>query len=90
MKKIMVVKKKNVKEKNPIKISGIIIFLLKQNSTQKQINVEKANQQFELYELYKDLNPRYIEILSPLKKAKLKIESSDILYNSQSNFLTPF
>lgn len=90
MRKILFVNKKNVKEKSPIKFSGIIVFLLKQNSTQKQNNVEKANQQFELYELYKDLNPRYFEILSPLKEAKLKIESSDILYSSQSNFLTPF
>jgi len=90
MKKIVFVKKRSIKEKNPNKFSGLIIIHLKQNSTQNHNNIEKAKEQFELYEKYKYLNPRYFEIISPLKEAKLKIDSSEIFYNSHFNILTPW
>ena len=90
MKKYLFVKKKEVKDRGPVKISGLFIILMRQNSPQKQNDIKKVNQQFELYELYKILNPRYFEIVSSLKEAKIKIDSSDIPYSSQYNFLTPF
>jgi hypothetical protein len=86
----MFVKRRNVKERNTIKFSGRLIILLKLNSTQKQNTIEKARLRSELFEIYKNLNPRYFEIVISVKEAKLKTEVSDILYSSKYNLLTPY
>ncbi|MHA2399808.1 MAG: hypothetical protein ACXADU_13095 [Promethearchaeota archaeon] len=76
----MLKKKKLIK--NPIEISTILIIRLRKKSTQSQTDIEEAQKQ---YELYKTLNPRYSEIVLSLKEAKLKADSSDIIYSLDYN-----
>ena len=68
----------------------IYVILLKHSSNLKQNSVEEAKNQHKLYELYKDLNPKYSEELIPLNEAKLKIDSSDIVYSSKYNIFSNY
>jgi len=56
---------------------------LKKVSKTRKKDIEVAKKQYELYEIYKNLNPRYFENQITLKDAKLKIESSDIIHSSK-------
>ena len=82
LKKNVSVKKKLVKENDHVKFSGLIIILLSKYPTLGQKDIKEAQKQ---YELYKTLNPRYSEIVIPLKEAKLKVDSSDLIYSSNYN-----
>ena len=63
----------------------LYVILLKYRSNYKQESIEEAKKKYKLYELYKDLNPKYSEEIVPLDEAKLKIHSSDIVYSSKFN-----
>jgi len=76
---------KLVKENDPIKFSEPSIIILKLIATLEQKDIEKVNKQYELYELYKNLNPKYSENIITLKETKLKIDSSDISFSSKFN-----
>ena len=81
---------KVVKEDNPIELSALFIIILKPSSIQRQKNIEEAQKQYKLYKLYKNLNPKYFENIISLKRAKLKVDSSDIIYSSKYNFIRPY
>ena len=86
------IKQKFVKENDPIEFSElyICIILLKQRVTQRQKDIEEVKKQYELYELYKNLNPKYSENFIPLKEAKLKVDSSDMIYSSKYNIFRSY
>ena len=52
-----------------IELDELHIILLEKTSTGEQKDIEQIKKQFELYELYKNLNPRYFEEVIPLKEA---------------------
>ena len=81
---------KLVKENDPIEFSELFIILLKHSSKQEQKDIEKINKQHEIYEQYKNLNPKYSENIIPLKEAKLKVDSSDIIYSSNYNIVRSY
>jgi hypothetical protein len=74
-----------VKESN--EFSVLLIILLKKSSAPKQIDNKVGIKQ---YELYNTFNPRFFEIIIPLKEAKLKVDSSDIIYSSKYNIFRPW
>jgi len=76
---------KLVKENDPIEFSEPIIIILKPIATLEQKDIERVNKQYELYKLYKNLNPKYSENIITLKETKLKIDSSDISFSSKFN-----
>ena len=86
--KIMV--QKLVKENDPIEFLELFVILLKHSSKQEQKDIEKVNKQHEIYEQYKNLNPKYSENIIPLKEAKLKVDSSDIIYSSKYNIFRSY
>ncbi|MHA2281893.1 MAG: hypothetical protein ACXAC5_13705 [Promethearchaeota archaeon] len=71
-----------VKENDPIEFSGFLLILLKKKSTQRQKDIGEAKNQDELY---KTLNPKYFENIISLEEAKLKVNSSDIIYSTKYN-----
>jgi len=86
-----------LKNKNNIKKNlecfeneDLYVILLKYRSTLKQESIEEAEKQYELYELYKDLNPKYSEEIMLLNEAKLKIDSSDIVNSSKYNIFSNY
>ena len=81
-----------LKNKNNIKKNlgcfeneDIYVILLKYRPNLKQVSIEEGKKQYKLYELYKNLNPKYSEEIIPLNEAKLKVHSSDIVYSSNFN-----
>ena len=56
----------------------------------KQKDVEKIKKQYELYEQFKTLNPKYFELILTPKEHILKVNSSDIIYSSRYNYLGLF
>ena len=81
---------KLVKKDELIKSLGQYIFLLRQDSKRDKSDIEGARKQYKLYELYKTLNPKYSENIFSLKDAKLKVDSSDIIYSSKYNMFRPY
>ncbi|MFX1425613.1 MAG: hypothetical protein ACFFBE_04115 [Promethearchaeota archaeon] len=79
--------KKKIEENDQIKFLHLYIILWNYSPTKRQKDIEEAQRQ---YELYKDLNPRYFENIITLKEAKLKVDSSDIMYNSKYNIFRPW
>ncbi len=67
-----------------VELEELFIVLLKKVSKTKEKDIE-VKKQYELYEIYKNINPRYFENQITLKDAKLKIESSDIIHSSNFN-----
>ena len=81
-----------LKNKNNIKKNlecfeneDIYVILLKYRSNLKQVSIEEGKKQYKLYELYKNLNPKYSEEIMSLNEAKLKIHSSDIVNSTKFN-----
>ncbi|MFX1279664.1 MAG: hypothetical protein ACFFA3_09630 [Promethearchaeota archaeon] len=56
----------------------------------KQKDIKKNKKQYELYEQFKTLNPKYSERIMKPKEHILKVDSSDIIYSSKYNFLGIF
>ncbi|MFW9876341.1 MAG: hypothetical protein ACFFG0_24870 [Candidatus Thorarchaeota archaeon] len=86
---------KLVKKNDLMESLELDIILLKYNLRlehfkQKQRDIEEARKEHELYELYKTFNPRYSENIIPLKEAKHKVDSSDVIYSSRYNFFRPY
>jgi hypothetical protein len=77
------IEKKLVKENYPIEFSGMLIIILKLRSTKRQKHIEEAQKQYRISEIYKNFNPKYSENVIPLKEAKLKVVSSDIIYSTK-------
>lgn len=68
-----------------IELDELHIILLEKTSTGEQKDIEQIKKQFELYELYKNLNPRYFEEVIPLKEAIEIPYTSDIVFSSKFN-----
>jgi hypothetical protein len=78
------------KEEDLIGYLELYTIFSKHDSKQEKRDIEEFNKQLELYELFKTLNPRYFENIVPLKEAKLKVDSSDIIYSSKYNIFRPY
>jgi hypothetical protein len=61
------------------------IILLKKASKEEQTDAELIKKQIELYELYKNLNPRYSDEVIPIKEAREIPHTSDIVFSSKYN-----
>lgn len=89
MKENMGVKKKMkqvmVNKDSLIGLEELHKILLEKTSKAEQEDSELTKKQVELYELYKDLNPRYIEEAIPLKEAIEIPYTSDIVFSSKFN-----
>ena len=72
------------KKQNLVELEELFILLIKKVSKTKEKDIE-VKKQYELYKIYKNLNPRYFENKITLKDSKLKIESSDIIHSSKFN-----
>jgi len=70
------------KKENHAELEELFIFLLKKVSKRREEDIE-VKKQYELYNIYKNLNPRYFENQITLKDSKLKIQSSDIIQSSK-------
>jgi len=81
---------KLVRKNDLIDSSGLYIILLKHDSKQEKRDIEEVKKQYKLYELYKILNPKYSENIIPLKEAKLKVDSSDIIFSSKYNIFRSY
>jgi len=83
---ILLIKKMNV-EKNLecFEKKELYVILLNYRSSLEQKDIKEAKNQYSLYELYKNLNPKYFEEIIPLKEATLKVYLSDIVYSSKFN-----
>ena len=68
-----------------IGLEKLHITLLEKTSKVEQKDTEETKKQFELYELYKNLNPRYFEEGIPLKEAIEIPYTSDIVFSSKFN-----
>ena len=77
-------------ECNVIKESKLYVILLKHSSDSEQKDIKEAKNHYILYELFKNLNPKYTEEIIPLKEAKLTVYSSDIVYSSKFNVGNPY
>ena len=73
-----------------IELDELHIILLEKTSTGEQKDIEQIKKQFELYELYKNLNPRYFEEGIPLKEALQKPYTSDIIFSSKFDIFRVF
>ena len=76
-----------VKEYDSVELYVILRTYL---NKREQSNIEETIKQHELYERYKNLNPRYSEVAIPLKEAKKEIDSSDIIYSSKYNIFSNY
>ena len=65
-----------------------LYIILKEAS--KQEDAEEDNNQYELYEFFKDLNPRYFEESVPVKDAMDRVYSSDFIYRANFDFSRMF
>lgn len=70
--------------------SELYIILKTYNDKREKIKIEESQKQYELYELYENLNPRYSEAIIPPKEAKERIASSDIIYSSKYNIFSNY
>jgi hypothetical protein len=78
------VKQKLVRNKNLIEFVKLYIILTKQKDN------KKLEKQYDLYEQFKTLNPKYSELKMTPIEHKLKVDLSDIIYSSKYNFLGLF
>ncbi|MHA2399965.1 MAG: hypothetical protein ACXADU_13900 [Promethearchaeota archaeon] len=76
---------KLVKKNDLIEFSNLYFFLIKYDSKQEQKDIKQIKKQYELYQQYKTLNPKYTESITILKDAKITVESSDIIHSSNFN-----
>ena len=74
-----------IEENKPSEIEELYVILLNHSSSSEHEYLEEARNQYKLYELFKNLNPKYSEEIIPLKEATLKVYSSDIVYSSKFN-----
>jgi len=79
-----------IEENNPFEIKALYVILLNYRSSLEQKDVKEAKNQHSLYELYKNLNPKYFEEIILLKEATLKVYSSDIVYSSKFNIFRSY
>ena len=88
---ILLKKKMNV-EKNLecFEKKELYVILLNHSSSSEQKHFEEARNHSKLYELYKNLNPKYSEEIILLNEAKLKIDSSDIVNSSKYNIFSNY
>lgn len=70
-----------------VEVEDLYIILKK---TSKQEDAEEVNEQYELYEFFKDLNPRYFEESIPVKDAMDRVYSSDIKFRTNFDFSRMF
>ncbi len=75
------------RENDSIEFWELFIIILKLSFTRRKKDIEEAKKQ---YELYKNLNPKYFENVITLKEAKLKVDSSDIIYSSKYNIFRSY
>jgi hypothetical protein len=68
-----------------IKENKLYVILLSDSLNSEQKHIQEVKNQYRLYELYKNLNPKYSEEIIPLNEAILKVDSSDIVYSSKFN-----
>jgi len=74
-----------VNEDSLIELEELHIILLEKTSKAEQKDIEQTKKQIGLYELYKNLNPRYFEEGIPLNEAIEKLYTSDIVFSSKFN-----
>jgi len=70
-----------------VEVEDLYIILKK---TSKQEDAEEVNEQYELYEFFKDLNPRYFEESIPVKDVMDRVYSSDIKFRTNFDFSRMF
>jgi len=76
-------KQVTVKEDSRIELEDLHIILLKKTSKLEQKDINEAKKQNELYELYKNLNPKYFEEAIPIKEALKNLDTSDNVFSSR-------
>ncbi|MFX0082685.1 MAG: hypothetical protein ACFE94_13125 [Candidatus Hodarchaeota archaeon] len=79
-----------VNEDTIIELKDLYIVLSGKTSKEEQKDIEQIKKQIELFELFKNQNPRYFEEVIPLKDTKEKLYTSDIIANSKFNIFRVF
>ncbi|MFW9881316.1 MAG: hypothetical protein ACFFG0_50270 [Candidatus Thorarchaeota archaeon] len=70
-----------------IELEDLYIILLDKASKEKQQEIEQIKKQSEIFELYKNFNPRYLEEANPIKEAIEKVYNSNIVFGSKFNMI---
>jgi hypothetical protein len=67
----------------------LYVILMAYFHKQERLDTNETKKQYELHELYKNMKSKYSEVAIPLKYAKLKIDSLDIIHSSKYNMFRP-